>query len=933
MGKNHISFLSLNIRSIFTGLNYFKTYIDSSDIDIITLTETWLNHQISSETVTLDKYKSLRADRGSRGGGVGVYIKKIINCRMILSNISDYLEQLWINVKLYDKSYVIGVVYRPPSSNISNCLTELEDTIVKLLPTSDNLLITGDLNINILVPDRKTRLLYSFMESFNLAQLVDTPTRITSTSQTLIDVVMATINEGITVTGTIDINGISDHLAVLFKLCVPKLKTHVRFKIYRDYQYFDHALFIEDLHRVNWDTIYSFDNGNDMLTFFNSKIVEIFNTHASLRTVRLTKPKAPWLTPTIRLMITEKEKAYKKFKRLKTSASWNYYKELRDYVNGAVKREKSAYLSYILKQKSSKETWNALRLLEILRNKPLTEIPPQFSDADLINQFFCNVPQLAKSSSQLEILKKYEIQNTANFTFSEVTSEVVQKYINRIKSHAVGLDYISLQMIRLVESYLLKYITFIFNTCISTSCFPNVWKQAKVIPFPKNNNPCDYSDLRPISILTTLPKVFEMLLQDQIKVFVQQRNIITSVQSGFRAHHSTVTALAHITDDIIKSIDKKLCVCLVLLDYSKAFDTLDHAILCSKLRYFGFSESSVSLIRNYLSDRKQGVLVGDKLSGPLVKTNGVPQGSVLGPLLFALYIADFHEFINYCNIHHYADDTQLYLSFPVSQKDNAVSRINLDMKTLYNVSVAHNLNLNSKKSQVIVFGPKSIRQKVATSMPITINSITLPIVDCVKNLGLWIDSDFRFTKHVNQLCQTSYNTLRQLYPSRHIMNTRLKLNICQSLVLSKIAYCDCIYFPALLQADVLRLQKIQNSCIRFACGIRKYDHLSKSYHDAGWLKLEKITKYHHLNVTHNVLINKMPLYLYSKLVTFSSNSNRATRNSSLFVIPKHSTSLFKRSFIYNAIKMYNSLPNDFRNFSIINFKKRLKLLLESDSRM
>nr|CAI5831224.1 unnamed protein product [Callosobruchus analis] len=253
MGKNHISFLSLNIRSIFTGFNYFKTYIDSSDIDVITLTETWLNHQISSETVTLDKYKFLRADRGSRGGGVGVYIKKIINCRMILSNISDYLEQLWINVKLYDKSYVIGVVYRPPSANISNCLTELEDTIVKLLPTSDNLLITGDLNINILVPDRKTRLLYSFMESFNLVQLVDTPTRITSTSQTLIDVVMATINEGITVTGTIDINGISDHLAVLFKLCVPKLKTHVRFKIYRDYQYFDHALFIESLHRLRKD--------------------------------------------------------------------------------------------------------------------------------------------------------------------------------------------------------------------------------------------------------------------------------------------------------------------------------------------------------------------------------------------------------------------------------------------------------------------------------------------------------------------------------------------------------------------------------------------------------------------------------------------------------------------------------------------------------
>ncbi|VEN62577.1 unnamed protein product [Callosobruchus maculatus] len=191
-----------------------------------------------------------------------------------------------------------------------------------------------------------------------------------------------------------------------------------------------------------------------------------------------------------------------------------------------------------------------------------------------------------------------------------------------------------------------------------------------------------------------------MVLQDQIKVFVQKSNIITPVQSEFRAHHSTVTTLTHITDDIIKSVDKKLCVCLVLLDYSKAFDTLDPAILCNKLKYFGFSDSSVSLIRNYLSYRVQCVQIGDKLSEPLIKTYGVPQDSVLGPLLFALYIADFHEFINNCDIHHYADDTQLYLNFPIGQNDSAVGKINADLKTLYNVSITHNLNINSEKSQV-----------------------------------------------------------------------------------------------------------------------------------------------------------------------------------------------------------------------------------------
>nr|CAH7748115.1 unnamed protein product [Callosobruchus chinensis] len=286
---DHISFLSLNIRSIFSRFNDFKTYINNSDIDKITLTETWLNNHYKSDTVTIDKYNLLSADRNSRGGGVAIYIKKMINCRIIFSNISDCLEQLWIHM-------TNRAVYRPPSANVSICLSGLEDSIVKLLPTSDILIITGDLNINMLVSDRKTQLLYSFMECFLLVQLVDTPTRITSMSQTLIDVVMATTNAGITIAGTFDINGISDHLAVLFKICVPKIRTNIRFKTYRDYQHFDNVLFMEDLQRVNWDSIFLLDNGNDMLSFFNLNVVSVFDRHAPLRRVRLTKPPAPWLT-------------------------------------------------------------------------------------------------------------------------------------------------------------------------------------------------------------------------------------------------------------------------------------------------------------------------------------------------------------------------------------------------------------------------------------------------------------------------------------------------------------------------------------------------------------------------------------------------------------------------------------------------------------
>ena len=218
---------------------------------------------------------------------------------------------------------------------------------------------------------------------------------------------------------------------------------------------------------------------------------------------------------------------------------------------------------------------------------------------------------------------------------------------------------------------------------------PSLWKQALVKPVAKNNNPTDLSDFRPISLLSILSKILEKHMHIQIIEFLNKNNLISKIQSGFRKNHSTSTALTHLVDDFLRYIDSGKCICLVLLDFSKAFDTLDHSMLLAKLHYLGFSKIAIDLIGSYLNGRKQAVVIEDDgsriISSFQSLNSGVPQGSILGPLLFTLYVSDISNVVTSCQIHQYADDSQIYKSFDLQDMQDALTLINRDLKKLLTI--------------------------------------------------------------------------------------------------------------------------------------------------------------------------------------------------------------------------------------------------------
>lgn len=379
------------------------------------------------------------------------------------------------------------------------------------------------------------------------------------------------------------------------------------------------------------------------------------------------------------------------------------------------------------------------------------------------------------------------------------------------------------------------------------------------------------------------------------------------------------------TDDLLRAFDDNKSTCLILLDFSKAFDTLNHAILCTKLRYFGLSEAALLFFHNYLTEREQRVVINNCFSETIDIEQGVPQGSILGPLLFSVYTADFYKYLNFCKSHQYADDTQLYYSFSLTDINLAVERINSDLNAISDVSKSHGLILNENKTQMLLLSKNKNSILEDDNFKIILNNLILQPSDNCKNLGIFIDADLRFSQHVSHLIRKSFAKLKILYVHKDFLSTDIKLRLCDSLILSHLAYCDTVFWPALLQNDRDSLQKIQNCCLRFCFNLRKFDHISAKFKESNWLNLSERFQVHLACLIFKVNLAQSPQYLLSKLVRGSDIHIRPTRHCELYNIPKHNTALFERSFSFNAAKIYNSLPNNLKDLSsVASFRKRVK---------
>uniref|UniRef100_A0A1Y1LAN8 Reverse transcriptase domain-containing protein n=1 Tax=Photinus pyralis TaxID=7054 RepID=A0A1Y1LAN8_PHOPY len=907
----YIRIAHLNVRSITNNFLDFK-HVLANDYDVIGVTETWLTSDTPSYAVSIPNYRFERKDRTTRtwGGGVGVYIRNNLqydlnSCASLQS--SDSLEQIWINLRLHKVRLAIGTLYRRQEFPFSEFLDDFENCFVHLLPTGAEVICIGDLNIDLgKFANNHAVTFLTLVEVMGLRQVVQEPTRVSKTTSSLIDLIILPSDKTIDTVGVIPMDTVTDHHLVFCEYPInDRLTTKDLFHTYRDFKHFDLNHFNQAMQLVSWDHIYSMTDPNDMVTFLNMNILYIFDQLAPIKTARISKPKAPWLTDTIRRMFLIRDRALIKFKKTKNECHWKFYKVMRNYTNAAVNREKKAYLDFI--SKSDNEIWGRLKELHVYNNIKSSEIPCHLDDVNKINAAFAKICN-ASCTVELEKLSNFYNNTPASsidnkLEFFGIDEGIVLHHLMKIKSKCIGSDGISLKMLIICCPLILPHLVFLFNSCMVSGIFPEAWKLANITPLPKIKHPVSFSDLRPISILPVLSKVFERILTEQINTHVSNFNALPVTQSGFRPGHSCVTSLLSITNDIIKSTDQGKLTALILLDYSKAFDTLNHNILVDVLHRTGFGDKACSLLRSYLTNRRQQVVKKKNVSHQLFTTSGVPQGSVLGPVLFSLYTSKFQFALKHLSAYQYADDTQLLYSFHASDVAQANDNMSSDIDYLVEISELHGLKINTSKCSVMLFGPIKDRELVKNCISIKTQNSIIKIKECAKNLGLYLDTDLRFERHISEACRKAYINLKLIFGHRQFLNRKVRAMLCETLVLSQFNYCDQIYGPCLKTTEIHKIQKMQNSCLRLIFGIRKHEHISHKLKEIDWLNMSKRRLLHSASLFHKIISTKMPTYLY-EIIKFSSSS----RHYKLITPPLHKTQMFKRSFSYNIASVYNNIP-------------------------
>ena len=526
----------------------------------------------------------------------------------------------------------------------------------------------------------------------------------------------------------------------------------------------------------------------------------------------------------------------------------------------------------------------------------------------------------------------FELFHGLPFTdFELLTDAQVLKYINNSSCKTCDLDPIPTQLLKDCIDVILPYLTSIFNHSLSNGLVPQSFKHAIVKPLLKKPGLDEniLKNFRPVSNLNFLSKVLEKVVLDQLISHIYNNNLHEIFQSAYKANHSTETALLKVTSDILDEIDNKNVCILTLLDLSAAFDTIDHKILVKRLETtFGISGTVLMWLESYIKGRFQSVSVGNEKSQQMPLECGVPQGSVLGPVIFTLYTQPLANMLRdkyNMYYHFYADDTQIYICGKI---DDIPKLLQTTKECIEDVKIwmtNNKLQLNDDKTEIILIrNPKIVKE--LPELILNVNDNDIKFNKKVKNLGVTLDTDMTMFFFVSQLCKNLYFQLRKIASIRPYLSTEVTKTLVTSLILSKLDYCNSL-LAGLPQDTINRLQLIQNNAARLICRKKKSDHITPLLKDLHWLPVSQRINYKMSVFVYKCINDIAPSYLSDALERYTPARNlRSSMDRTILVQTKRTYKFIGcRSFYHLGPLVWNKLPRDIREAgSIETFKKKLK---------
>ena len=908
--------------------------------DILGTCETFISSNTPKTAFDIPGYNFFHVDRfmASRGG-VGVYVNSEYPARPIKLPVDLVQpEMIFVEVTVGVVKIAVGVIYKSPLIPYT-VFAAIHENIAFITSKYQHCIILGDMNIDHLKTDSSPLRFFNsyFTEPFAFSQIVDEPTRITNSSSTLIDLMLTTNSENVKVHGVVDTPGISDHCLTFMAYSLKKPKFKPKMVTRRDFRNFDEKKFVSDMENAPWGNILAVDDDDidNKVTIFENIHRDIIDKHCPFRTFRVTRPATPWFSENIRNLMDERDKYKNKFNQDKKPETELIFKTLRNNVSHAVRQAKIKMFNDKIntKMKDSRQFHKALKNFNVVESSCNNENNCNF-DPNLLNSSFVKNNN-AKVNDDLvtdevnEILKK---SVRPQFSFTEVSEDQVIKMVRTIKTNASGIDCISAFFLKLGIEYSVYAFTNLINTSILYKKFPSRWKSALVKPLPKNNSPSSVSDYRPISLLPAFSKVVEKLMAKQMIEYLKDTNYFDNLQSAYKPNHSTITALLSVTDDIYECLENSELVFLVLLDYSKAFDCANHRLIIAKLKAAGFRDDALVWISSYLKDRRQKVTTTTGESDWSEVFNGVPQGSVLGPLLFTVLVSDLRDAIKRGRYHMYADDTQLLYSCKCEHVNTTIRDINMDLDEISKFSKKNCLRLNADKSKFIIIGSRQNLKKLKNIQmdQVKIDDKVIEREYEAKNLGVTFDEELTWTRHVNLSVAKAYGKLKHGYRFKNFLNESSKLNLTETYILSQLNYGDIILQNLTVSLQD-KIQKLQNRCVRFTFGLRKFDHISGFIKNKNILNMRNRRMLHSLTLMFKIKNQKAPGYLCNRIVSHEAHGY-FTRHRLDINPPFARSKIRSKSYFIYISKKFNELSAHINvdRISVNTFKKRCSNYLLSN---
>jgi len=952
--NKNLSICHVNIQSLGTGeqgptspanvkLDQVRTILQIKEqFDFICLSETWLTEHIPDENIELEHYSTYRRDRGERGGGVLIYANTTFPCKRRSDLERDELELIWLEVCMKPKPIMIGVCYRPPGMNraeATHFIDVLQESIRATLEINqDGVFLLGDFNdrcIDWTARHPNSELKEDLLDmslAYGLEQMINEPTYVTDTSANILDLIFTNTPGTTLAAGTLPPIGTSKHAVVYCKMT----KKHVRQKPYHmnvwKYEEADTEGLNVAISDMPFDDILEFEEIQNMdhtADVWTHLILETAKEYIPNHDIKINPRDKPWITKDVKHILKTRDRLYKRYQRTKEDRHYRTYCEVKYEANRKIQQAKMSYKDNLIRRleehrNTPQRFW---KIAKEMYGKKKKESIPTLIDG---NKQYCTSEQkanllaeyYASQSQEPELPPGHNLPHYADFQILgniEVTEAEVQNVLKKLKTDkAVGPDGVSNKLLKMTANSITPSLTKLFNAVLRSSKYPRIWKQANVTPLFKKGNRQDKGNYRPVSLISNVGKVLERLIFDKLYAYCEERNILTWRNSGYRKGDSTSNQLINIVNNTYKNLDNTEESALIFLDQSKAFDRIYHGGLMAKLESIGLYGPLLNLMNDYLHNRKICVSIDGNKSKWFRVTAGVPQGSILGPLLFLIYVNDIVDNLE-SEIYLYADDAVLMTNFKRRQPNTAFEQLNRDLERLTNWASDNFMSFNATKTKFMVVSNSSDDIEYPELM---MNGTKLEQVHTYPQLGIHLNDRMNWDDHINHTINKASKKINIIWKLSRELPRYATENIYTSYIRPQLEY-GCLVYTSCTKAQSQRLESVQRRAAIACTGAFNRTSTDRLLGELAWPTLETRRKYYGLLQMYKMANKLCPEYLIELLPP-----RQGYRRTNDFVPIRCRTSKYQNSFIPSGIKEWNNLSLELKTSSTISsFKGNLRKVL------